>query len=238
MIAPLPQINIAIDGFSSTGKSTVAKQLAKTLNYIYVDTGAMYRAVTYFAMQNNWIDAANVKTDEIVKHLDDIRLEFKPNKETAQSDMYLNGVNVEQAIRSMEVSGFVSPVATIPEVRNFLVEQQQIMGKNKGVVMDGRDIGSVVFPDAELKIFLTADAKVRAERRLLELREKGGQVTFEEIYDNVLERDHIDSTRKVAPLTKTNDAVEIDVTHINKEEQFEKIYRLALERIKALQIKS
>lgn len=231
MTKPLPKINIAIDGFSSTGKSTVAKQLAKALNYIYVDTGAMYRAVTYFAMKNGWIDDTNFNKKSLIEHLDEVDLQFKLNPKTGISDMYLNGKNVEKKIRSMAVSAFVSPVATLAEVREFLVEQQQAMGKKKGVVMDGRDIGSVVFPDAELKVFLTADPKIRAERRLLELEEKGDEVTFEEIYNNVLERDHMDSTREISPLIKTADAVEVDVTFINKEEQFDTLYKLAMERI-------
>lgn len=225
------KINIAIDGYSSTGKSTVAKQLAKTLGYVYVDTGAMYRAVTWFALKNQFIENQYFNSEKLIENLDKIHLEFHFNPDVGFAEMHLNGQNVEKEIRSMTVSNWVSPVAAIPEVRNFLVIQQQEMGKNKGVIMDGRDIGSVVFPDAELKIFLTADPKVRAERRLLEMQRKGDITNFESIYQNVLERDRIDSTRTASPLVKTKDAVVIDVTHINQEEQFQIIYNLALERI-------
>ncbi len=227
----LLKITIAIDGFSSTGKSTVAKQLATALGYIYVDSGAMYRAITLFAIQNQWIRLNFFDKDSLIQNLTKAHLQFKFNEKLGFAEMYLNGVNVETDIRSMLVSGFVSEVATIEEIRSYLVELQRDMGKNKGVVMDGRDIGSVVFPDAELKLFLTADARVRAERRVLELNQKGDFTDFETIYHNVIERDRIDSTRVVSPLTRVKDAIEIDVTHIDKEQQFQKIYDLAINRI-------
>ncbi len=221
------KITIAIDGYASTGKSTVAKRLAKELKYIYVDTGAMYRAVTYFALQNDLINKNYFKEKELIERLPEIDLTFHFNQITETNDIYLNAANVEKEIRSLEVSHYVSPVSAIAEVREYLVKLQREMGKNKGVVMDGRDIGSVVFPDAELKIFFTAEAKVRAERRLLELQEKGEKVDFDSIYQNVLDRDRIDSSRKESPLIKTEDAFEIDVTCINKEEQYQKVWELA-----------
>jgi cytidylate kinase len=225
------KITIAIDGFSSTGKSTVAKRLAKELGYVYVDTGAMYRAVTYFAINHGFIGKEYFNKKELINKLNEISLDFVFNKNLGFAEMYLNGVNIEKEIRSLKVSNFVSPVATVSEVRKYLVEIQRNMGKEKGVVMDGRDIGSVVFPDAELKIFLNADPKIRAERRLLELKEKGFEGNFDEILKNVVDRDQIDSTRSDSPLLKVEDAVEIDVSHINKEEQFFKVLDLALQRI-------
>lgn len=231
MSKKLPKITIAIDGYSSTGKSTVAKSLAKTLEYVYIDTGAMYRAVTFYALQNDLISKSKIDKEAIINSLKNIKLEFKFNDKLGFAEMYLNGKNIESAIRTMEVSDFVSPVAAIPEVRKFLVSLQQKMGEAKGVVMDGRDIGSVVLPDAELKIFLIADAKIRAERRLLEMQEKGQEVAFDTIYKNVLERDHIDSTRADSPLIKVKDAIEIDASAINKEEQFQKILSLAHQTI-------
>ncbi|HIP49802.1 MAG TPA: (d)CMP kinase [Lutibacter sp.] len=223
MTLKTPKITIAVDGFSSTGKSTVAKRLAKELGYIYVDTGAMYRAVTVYAMQHDLINKTDFDKDLLVNSLDNIELEFIYNKKLGFAEIYLNGKNIEKKIRSLEVSNFVSPVATVSEVRRFLVDKQRLMGLNKGVVMDGRDIGSVVFPDAEVKIFLTANAKIRAERRLLELKEKGFEGNFDEILQNVMDRDHIDSTRADSPLIKVDDAVEIDASYINKEEQFQEV---------------
>ena len=214
------KITIAIDGFSSTGKSTLAKQLAKHLGYIYVDTGAMYRAVAYFAMQNNLISVDSFDKIELVNKLKDIVLEFKFNSELGFAEMYLNGQNVEKEIRTIEVSGFVSKVAEISEVRSKLVEQQQEMGKNKAIVMDGRDIGTVVFPDAELKVFMTASAATRAQRRYDELLQKGDSVTYEEVLKNVEERDYIDTHREDSPLVMADDAVEIDNSHLTREEQF------------------
>lgn len=178
----MKKITIAIDGFSSTGKSTLAKQLAKELEYVYVDTGAMYRAVTYFAMQNELIKADFFDKKSLLDSLPNIQLEFKFNADLGFAEMYLNGENVEKPIRTIEVSNFVSKVAEVSEVRSKLVEQQQEMGKNKGIVMDGRDIGTVVFPDAELKIFMTASAETRAQRRFDELQEKGDNVSYEDVF--------------------------------------------------------
>ena len=217
------KITIAIDGFSSTGKSTLAKQLAKHFGYIYVDTGAMYRAVAFFAMQNNLISSDSFNKVELVNQLKDIMLEFKFNSDLGFAEMYLNGDNVEKAIRTIEVSGFVSKVAEVSEVRAKLVEQQQEMGKNKAIVMDGRDIGTVVFPDAELKVFMTASASTRAQRRYDELLQKGDVVTYEEVLKNVEERDYIDTHREDSPLVMASDAVEIDNSYLNREEQFEAV---------------
>lgn len=225
------KITIAIDGFSSTGKSTVARQLAAYLGYVYVDSGAMYRAVTLFAIQNRLIAADFFLSDQLVSDLKHINLKFEFNPETKEAEIHLNGKNVESEIRSMEVSGFVSQIAQVPEVRRKLVEIQQEMGKNKGVVMDGRDIGTVVFPNAELKIFMTADAKERAMRRFLEFTEQGKEVSFESIYENVTQRDHIDTTRVDSPLVKANDAIEIDNTFTNIEDQFHILLQLAKDRI-------
>jgi CMP/dCMP kinase len=220
------KITIAIDGFSSTGKSTLAKQLAKHLGYIYVDTGAMYRAVALFAMQNNLISADSFDKVKLLNELKKIVLEFKFNTEFGFAEMYLNGENVEKAIRTIEVSGFVSKVAEVSEVRTKLVEQQQEMGKNKAIVMDGRDIGTVVFPDAELKIFMTASAATRAQRRYVELLQKGDSVTYEEVLKNVEERDYIDTHRDDSPLVMAEDAVEIDNSHLSREEQFDAVLDL------------
>lgn len=220
------QITIAIDGFSSTGKSTLAKQLAQQLGYIYVDTGAMYRAVAYFAMQNNLISVHSFDKEGLVNKLKNIVLEFKFNTELGFAEMYLNGTNVEKAIRTIEVSGYVSKVAEVSEVRAKLVEQQQEMGKNKGIVMDGRDIGTVVFPDAELKIFMTASAATRAQRRFDELVQKGDSVSYDEVLKNVEERDYIDTHRDDSPLVMAEDAVEIDNSHLTREEQFQAVLEL------------
>ena len=220
------KITIAIDGFSSTGKSTLAKQLAKQLGYVYVDTGAMYRAVALFAMQNNLISVDSFDKVKLLTKLKNIVLEFKFNSELGFAEMYLNGENVEKAIRTIEVSGFVSKVAEVSEVRAKLVEQQQEMGKNKAIVMDGRDIGTVVFPDAELKIFMTASAATRAQRRYDELLQKGDSVTYEEVLKNVEERDYIDTHRDDSPLVMAEDAVEIDNSYLNREEQFEAVLDL------------
>ena len=215
------KITIAIDGFSSTGKSTLAKQLANNLGYVYVDTGAMYRAIALFAMQNGYIDSENFDKESLIKSLPVIRLQFKYNPELGFAEMYLNDINVEKEIRTIEVSSFVSKVATIAEVRVKLVEQQKEMGKDKGIVMDGRDIGTVVFPEAELKIFMTASATTRAKRRYEELLQKGDFVTFEEVLQNVEERDYIDTHRDNSPLVLAEDAIEIDNSHLTREEQFE-----------------
>ena len=222
----IKKITIAIDGFSSTGKSTLAKQLAKHLGYIYVDTGAMYRAVAFFAMQNNLISSDSFNKVELVNQLKDIMLEFKFNTDLGFAEMYLNGDNVEKAIRTIEVSGFVSKVAEVSEVRAKLVDQQQEMGKNKAIVMDGRDIGTVVFPDAELKVFMTASASTRAQRRYDELLQKGDVVTYEEVLKNVEERDYIDTHREDSPLVMADDAVEIDNSYLTREEQFQAVLDL------------
>lgn len=220
------KITIAIDGFSSTGKSTLAKQLANHLGYIYVDTGAMYRAVALFAMQNNFITPNFLDKIGLIKNLKNIVLEFKFNPDLGFAEMYLNGKNVEAEIRSIEVSTFVSKVAEISEVRSKLVEQQQEMGKNKAIVMDGRDIGTVVFPDADLKIFMTASAATRAQRRYDELQQKRAVVSYDEVLKNVEERDYIDTHREDSPLTIAKDAIEIDNSHLTREEQFEMVLDL------------
>ncbi|MGW9685909.1 (d)CMP kinase [Flagellimonas sp. 2504JD1-5] len=217
------KITIAIDGYSSTGKSTIAKQLAKALNYIYVDTGAMYRAVTLYALQNKFVGSED-NIEALVNDLPNINLKFVPNTDLGVSEMHLNGKNVEGEIRNMEVSGHVSKVATIPEVRHKLVEMQKQMGTEKGIVMDGRDIGTVVFPNAELKIFMTASPNARATRRYKELLDRGEDVSFEEVLENVQKRDFIDSTRKTSPLRKAEDAIEFDNSDMGLEEQFERIF--------------
>lgn len=227
----MKKITIAIDGFSSTGKSTLAKQLATYLGYVYVDSGAMYRAVTLFALKQNLIEEHSLKRDEIINQLPDIELYFELNPTTKSAEIHLNGTNVESEIRSMQVSNKVSQIAEIPEVREKLVELQQQFGKNKGVVMDGRDIGTVVFPDAELKIFMIADAKERARRRFLEFQMQGKDIPFETIYENVTQRDHIDTSRADSPLTKAKDAIEIDNTHTSIDDQFHTVLQLAKDRI-------
>ena len=228
------KITIAIDGFSSTGKSTLAKQLANHLGYIYVDTGAMYRAVTFFAMQNGYINADSFDKESLINSLPDIKLQFKFNADLGFAEMYLNDVNVETEIRTIEVSSFVSKVAEVSEVRAKLVEQQKEMGKDKGIVMDGRDIGTVVFPNAELKIFMTASATTRAQRRYDELVAKGDTVTFEEVLANVEERDYIDTHREDSPLVMAEDAIEIDNSHLNREEQFKLVLELVNEITKTI----
>ena len=221
------KIIIAIDGFSSTGKSTLAKELAKHLGYIYVDTGAMYRAVALFAMQKGYIDKDFFDVQSLINSLPFIKLAFKFNPDLGFAEMYLTDVNVEKEIRTLEVSNYVSKVAEIPEVRSKLVEQQQEMGNSKGIVMDGRDIGTVVFPDAELKIFMNASARKRAERRFKELQEKGDKVSsFDDVFKNIEERDYIDTHRDDSPLVKAKDAVEFDNSNISKQEQFEKVLKL------------
>ena len=225
------KITIAIDGFSSTGKSTIAKQLAKKLNYIYVDTGAMYRAVTLYAMQQNYINENLFLKNELINTLDTIKLTFVFNESLGFAEMYLNGNNVEKKIRTMEVSKLVSKVAAVSEVRKKLVIEQKEMGKNKGIVMDGRDIGTVVFPDAKLKLFMTASADKRAKRRYKELLDRGDKVTYEDILQNVQERDYIDSTRKDSPLLKAKDAIEFDNSDMGLKEQFERIMSLVKDRI-------
>lgn len=227
----MKKIVIAIDGFSSTGKSTVAKQLAKKLNYIYVDTGAMYRAVTYFALEHQLIGKDFFKESELINRLEDITITFKFNEAAGFAEVYLNGKNIEADIRTLRVSKFVSPVATLSEVRRKLVEQQQLMGKDKGMVMDGRDIGTVVFPDAELKIFMTASAETRAKRRYKELLDRGHNLSYDDVLENVTTRDHIDSTREDSPLVKADDAIEIDNSDLGIEEQLDRLVGLAQDLI-------
>lgn len=219
---------IAIDGYSSTGKSTFAKTIAKRLGYLFVDTGAMYRAVTLYALQQGLIDEkGNVNTQQIINQLNNINIRFSYNSSKGSSDTMLNGVNVEEAIRTMEVSQYVSPVSAIPEVRKQMVHQQQEMGKEGGLVMDGRDIGTVVFPNADLKLFMTADPKVRAERRYKELAAKGEKITLKEIEENIRQRDYEDSHRTTSPLRKADDAIELDNSHMTPDEQlvwFDKLF--------------
>lgn len=222
----IKNITIAIDGFSSTGKSTIAKQIAKTLGYVYVDSGAMYRAVTLYAIQNNYISDDNFNVNDFVLQLHKIKLNFKFNSALGVSEMFLNGKNVEKEIRTMEVSNFVSAVSAVPEVRYQLVKQQRKTGKSSGVVMDGRDIGTVVFPKAEFKLFMTASAKIRAERRYKELISRGEKINYNEVLRNVNERDYIDSHRKNSPLRKAEDAVEIDNSNLSLDEQFTQIMQL------------
>ena len=227
----LQKIIIAIDGFSSTGKSTIAKQLANKLGYIYVDTGAMYRAVTLYAMQHNLVSESHFYSDELIKKLSDISLSFVFNKKVGFAEMHLNNINIEKEIRTIEVSKLVSKVSAISEVRKKLVFEQQEMGKNSGIVMDGRDIGTVVFPDAELKLFMTASADKRATRRYKELLDRGDNVNYEEILHNVQERDRLDSTREDSPLTKASDAIEFDNSDMGLKEQFERIMTLVNARV-------
>lgn len=230
----MKKITIALDGFSSTGKSTMAKQLAKKLEYIYVDSGAMYRAVTLYAIQQDIISNNKFDKQKLISGLTNIKLEFKFNSDLGYGEIYLNDVNVENEIRSLGVSNYVSKIAEVSEVRQKLVKHQQLIGANKGVVMDGRDIGTVVFPNAELKFFIIASANIRAKRRYDELIKKGDKVSFEEILKNVQERDHIDSTREDSPLIKANDAIEIDNSNLSLQEQFDKIYKITLEKIKSV----
>ena len=215
----MKKITIAIDGHSSCGKSTMAKDLAREVGYVYVDTGAMYRCVTLYALRHDLFTADGIKEDELRKEMPNIRISFKFNAETGRPDTYLNDELVEDKIRTMEVSNHVSPIATLGFVREAMVAQQQQMGKDKGVVMDGRDIGTVVFPDAELKIFVTASAEVRAQRRYDELKGKGMEADYEDILKNVQERDYIDSHREVSPLKKADDAILLDNSNMTIAEQ-------------------
>lgn len=216
----MKKIVIAIDGYSSCGKSTMAKDLAREVGYIYVDTGAMYRAVTLFAMRNGVFDAeGNIDEARLKALLPDVKLTFQLNSETKLPEVCLNGECVERDIRTLEVSQHVSPIAALPFVREKLVEQQQAMGKEKGIVMDGRDIGTVVFPDAELKIFVTASAEIRAQRRFKELEAKGMPANFDEILQNVEQRDYIDTHRETSPLRQADDALVLDNSHLTIAEQ-------------------
>ena len=221
----MKKITIAIDGFSSCGKSTMAKDLAKEIGYIYIDSGAMYRAVTLYCLQNGLFDKENnIDTDRLEQEMDRIHISFKFNKETGRPDTYLNGTRVEDQIRGMEVSSRVSHVSAIPFVREALVRQQQAMGNEKGIVMDGRDIGTTVFPNAELKIFVTASPEIRAQRRFDELKAKGEEPVFDEILENVKQRDYIDQNRKVSPLRKAEDAITLDNSNMTIAEQKKWLY--------------
>ncbi|MGB2129394.1 MAG: (d)CMP kinase [Flavicella sp.] len=219
-------ITIAIDGYSSTGKSTIAKQLANQLGYIYVDSGAMYRMVTLYAIQRGFIGDGFFEVEKLISELDQIQLGFIFNESEGFAEAYLNDVNVEARIRTMEVSDFVSPIATVSEVRRKLVEMQQQMGKDQGVVMDGRDIGTVVFPEAELKLFMTASAETRAKRRYKQSLAKGEKVLYEAVLENVTSRDRQDTSREDSPLVKASDAIEIDNSDLTREAQFLKIMAL------------
>lgn len=210
---------IAIDGFSSCGKSTVAKDLAKKLNYIYIDSGAMYRAITLFCLKNNIIENKNINEPKLASLLKDIKITFEYNNKTGKAETFLNGINVEDEIRNIEVSENVSSISSIKFVRENLVKQQQELGKNKSIVMDGRDIGTTVFPNADLKIFMTADVDVRAERRYKELTQKGLNVSIEEIKENIKKRDYLDQNREISPLKKADDAIILDNSYLTKEEQ-------------------
>ena len=221
----MKKITIAIDGFSSCGKSTMAKDLAKEIGYIYVDTGAMYRSVTLYALRHNLFNAdGTIRERELKEQMKDINISFQLNKTTGRPDTYLNGENVENNIRTIEVSSHVSPIATLAFVREALVAQQQRMGAEKGIVMDGRDIGTVVFPKAELKIFVTASAEVRAQRRYDELKAKGMDADYADILKNVEERDYIDSHRATSPLRKADDAIELDNSNLTIAEQKKWLY--------------
>lgn len=227
----MKKITIAIDGFSSTGKSTLAKELAKKLGYAYIDTGAMYRAVTLFAMRKDLVNEKEFHSQKLIESLADIDLQFIYNAQKGFAEVYLNQENVEEIIRSLEVSNYVSQISALPEVRKKLVEQQQSLGRERGVVMDGRDIGTVVFPNAELKVFMTASPEIRAERRFQELKSKGQDIQFAEVFKNVVERDRLDSTREDSPLMKAKDAIEVDNSNLTKEEQFVLIFEMAQNKI-------
>ena len=217
----MKKITIAIDGYSSCGKSTMAKDLAKEVGYIYIDSGAMYRAVTFYCIENKIFNGNIINEEKLHKEMERIQISFRINPETGKPNTYLNGQNIEEKIRTMEVSNKVSPISALGFVRQALVTQQQLMGKNKGIVMDGRDIGTTVFPDAELKIFVTASPEVRAQRRYDELKSKGQAVDFDEILANVKQRDYIDQHREVSPLRKAADALLLDNTHLTITQQKE-----------------
>ena len=226
----MKKITIAIDGHSSCGKSTMAKDLAREIGYIYIDSGAMYRAVTLYCLENGLFTNEGIDTERLEAAMPDIRISFELNPETQRPMTFLNGQNVEDRIRTMEVSTRVSPVAALPFVREALVKLQQDMGKEKGIVMDGRDIGTAVFPDAELKIFMTADPMIRAERRAAEMRAKGDDVKIEDVLKNLQERDYIDSHREVSPLTQAADALVLDNSFMNMDDQLEWLKGVIMER--------
>lgn len=218
----MKMITIAIDGFSSCGKSTMAKDLAKQIGYIYIDSGAMYRAITLYCIENNLFDGDQLNIEKLGQHINNIHISFRLNQESGLPETYLNGVNVEQEIRTMEVSNKVSYVSAVGFVRKAMVLQQQEMGKAKGIVMDGRDIGTVVFPDAELKFFVTASPDIRAQRRLDELHAKGdNKTTFNDVLDNIKQRDYIDQHREESPLTQAEDALVLDNSTLTKEQQMQ-----------------
>lgn len=218
----MKKITIAIDGFSSCGKSTMAKDLAREIGYIYIDSGAMYRAVTLYSMENGIFDGQNqIDAGRLEREIDHIQISFRMNEQTGRPDTWLNGENVESKIRSLEVSSRVSPIAALGFVRQAMVAQQQEMGRAKGIVMDGRDIGTTVFPDAELKIFVTASPEIRAQRRYEELKAKGQSASFDDILENVKQRDYIDQNREVSPLRKADDALLLDNSHLTIAEQKE-----------------
>lgn len=226
-MAPSKKIIVTIDGWSSCGKSTLAKQLAKELNYVYIDSGAMYRAITLYFLRNH-IDWTN--PEQVVDALQNIHLDFRFNEQSAQSEMFLNDENVEYVIRDLVVAEKVSDVASIKEVRDFAVAQQRKMGARKGIVMDGRDIGTVVFPHAELKIFMTADNSIRVQRRFKELFQKNPNISIEEVKNNLEMRDYIDSHREISPLRQADDAIVIDNTHLTMEQQLQKALHLVNEK--------
>ena len=225
------KIIIAIDGYSSTGKSTLAKHLAKEMGYVYVDTGAMYRAVAYYAMKQGLIDEKHFDKEGLISDLNKIDLNLQFNPKLGYAEIFLNGENVESFIRSIEVSNIVSKVASISEIREKLVEQQQKMSLDKGIVMDGRDIGTVVFPEAELKLFMTASAENRAQRRFKEMTDNGVQIQYKTVLENVTSRDHLDTTREDSPLVKADDAIEIDNSDMNVNQTYAVAMRYVKERL-------
>lgn len=229
----MKKITIAIDGFSSCGKSTMAKDLAREIGYIYIDSGAMYRAVTLYSIENGIFKGEQIDTEKLKNQIENIHISFLLNPETGRPDTYLNGVNVENRIRTMEVSSRVSPIATLDFVREAMVALQQEMGQAKGIVMDGRDIGTTVFPDAELKIFVTASPEIRAQRRYDELKAKGQEASFDEILENVKQRDYIDQHREVSPLRKADDALLLDNTELTIQQQKEWLFNQYNQRTKA-----
>lgn len=225
------KINIAFDGYSSCGKSTLAKAVAKELNYIFLDTGAMYRTVTLFALKNGYLKNGKLDKEQLVKHLENLYVSFKYNPEKMTSEAYLNGKNVEKEIRSMQVSNYVSLISDVKEVREKMVKLQRRYAESKGIVMDGRDIGTVVLPDAELKFFMIADEEVRVERRYRQLKEQGAEISKEEIRENIKKRDELDTTRKHDPLKQAEDAIVLDNTDITEEEQFQFVLQHAVKLI-------
>ena len=217
---------IAIDGYSSTGKSSMSKIIAKNLGYTHIDSGAMYRAVTLYAYQNNYIQNKTIDIDSLIEHINEIKIEFKKDESTQKNHTYLNGQNVEAEIRSMDVSKMVSPISEIPAVRDYCVALQQEMGKNGGIVMDGRDIGTTVFPNADVKIFITASPEVRAKRRFLEYQQQGKDIPMDEVLKNVNERDYIDSHREYSPLRKADDAIEVDNSNLDLQQTVDKVMEI------------